>query len=177
MAEEKRLSKARDFKKLLSDSLGVTSKFFKSLLRRAAGGEEDEFNPFAKGALSFDDYSYKYFNDVVLNPKALKSINEEAEDLIFGAHGSSTNIGKQKGGAESVKPEDDSNLTLDQIREFEGTSAKDPEGDDAIAALPLGDFLPKEVVSKMASSTSVNKPSHAQAPQLAENQAAATDPN
>lgn len=114
MAEEKRLSKARDFKKLLSDSLGVTSKFFRSLLRRAAGGEEDEFNPFAKGALSFDDYSYKYFNEVVLNPKALKAINEEAEDnMIFGGNGSSNHVDKQKGGTDAVKPEDDSNLTLD----------------------------------------------------------------
>ena len=73
--EEKRLAKAKDFKKLLSDSLGVTSKFFKSLIKRDAG--ENEFNPFSKGALSFDDYSYKYFNDVVLNPKAIRAMNEE----------------------------------------------------------------------------------------------------
>jgi len=73
--EEKRLAKMKDFKKLLSDSLGVTSKFFKSLIRRGAGDEMNEYNPFSIGALSFDDYSYKYFNEVVLNPKALKAIN------------------------------------------------------------------------------------------------------
>jgi hypothetical protein len=79
--EEKRLAKARDFKKLLSDSLSVTSRLFKSLIRRDAG--RNEFNPFSKGALSFDDYSYKYFNEVVLNPKAVRAINEEEEDLLF----------------------------------------------------------------------------------------------
>jgi hypothetical protein len=84
--EEKRLAKARDFKKLLSDSLSVTSRLFKSLIRRdTAGmsGGRNEFNPFSKGALSFDDYSYKYFNEVVLNPKAIKAINEEDEDQLF----------------------------------------------------------------------------------------------
>ena len=79
--EEKRLAKARDFKKLLSDSLSVTSRLFKSLIRRDAG--RNDFNHFSKGALSFDDYSYKYFNEVVLNPKAVRAINEEEEDLLF----------------------------------------------------------------------------------------------
>lgn len=81
IVEEKRLAKARDFKKLLSDSLGVTSRFFKSLIKRNAG--ENDFNPFSKGALSFDDYSYKYFNDVVLNPKTIKAINEEDDLELF----------------------------------------------------------------------------------------------
>ena len=40
------------------------------------------FDILAKGALSFDDYSYKYFNEVVLNPKALKAINEEEDDIL-----------------------------------------------------------------------------------------------
>ena len=79
-SEDKRLAKMKDFKKLLSDSLGITSKFFKSLIKRGAGDESNEYNPFSKGALSFDDYSYKYFNDVVLNPKAIKAINEEEEE-------------------------------------------------------------------------------------------------
>ena len=79
--EEKRLAKARDFKKLLSDSLSVTSRLFKSLIRRDPGS--NEFNPFSKGALSFDDYSYKYFNEVVLNPKAIKAINEEDEEQLY----------------------------------------------------------------------------------------------
>ena len=34
-------------------------------------------NPFSKGALSFDDYSYKYFNDIMVNPKTVKHLNEE----------------------------------------------------------------------------------------------------
>lgn len=81
LLEEKRLAKARDFKKLLSDSLSVTSRLFKSLIRRDIG--PNEYNPFSKGALSFDDYSYKYFNEVVLNPKAVKAINEEDEEALF----------------------------------------------------------------------------------------------
>ena len=68
--EEKRLSKARDFRRLLSDSLTVTSRLFRGLIRRNAG--TNEMNPFSKGALSFDDYSYKYFNEVVLSEKAIK---------------------------------------------------------------------------------------------------------
>jgi len=57
----------------------VTSRFFKSLIRRNPG--TNELNPFSMGALSFDDYSYKYFNDVVLNPKAIKALNEEEDDI------------------------------------------------------------------------------------------------
>jgi len=48
------------------------------LIRRAAG--TNEFNPFSVGSMSFDDYSYKYFNEIVLNPKAIKALNEEEED-------------------------------------------------------------------------------------------------
>lgn len=76
--EDKRLAKARDLKKLLSDSLSVTSRLFRNLIRRSAG--HNEYNPFSKGALSFDDYSYKYFNEVVLSEKAIKQINEEEEE-------------------------------------------------------------------------------------------------
>jgi hypothetical protein len=47
----------------LSDSLGITNKLFKGLIRRHAG--VNDLNPFSKGAMSFDDYSYKYFNDHV----------------------------------------------------------------------------------------------------------------
>lgn len=54
----------------------MTSKFFKGLLKRQAG-ESFDLNPFSKGALAFDDYSYKYYNNVVLNPKTIKEINEE----------------------------------------------------------------------------------------------------
>ena len=71
--ELKRLSKVRDFRKLLSESLVVTSRLFKDLLKRQTG--INDFNPFAKGSMSFDDYSYKYFNDLILNPKALLALN------------------------------------------------------------------------------------------------------
>lgn len=30
--------------------------------------------------MSFDDYSYKYFNEIILNPNALLAINEYFED-------------------------------------------------------------------------------------------------
>ena len=63
--EEKRLAKARDFRKLLSDSLYVTTRLFKGLIKRHAG--VNEFNPFSNGAMSFDDFNYKYYNDVVLS--------------------------------------------------------------------------------------------------------------
>ena len=46
---------------------------------RAAG--INEYNPFSKGAMSFDDYSYKYYNDVVLNPKSIKAINDEHDEF------------------------------------------------------------------------------------------------
>lgn len=33
--------------------------------------------------MTFDDYSYKYFNDVVLNFKSIKAINEEEEEEVI----------------------------------------------------------------------------------------------
>jgi hypothetical protein len=63
--------KAKDFRKLLSDSLGITSKLFKGLLRRVGEGYSSN-HPFSKGSMAFDDYSYKFYNNAVLNPKTIK---------------------------------------------------------------------------------------------------------
>ena len=34
-------------------------------------------NPFSRGSMGFDDYSYKFYNDAVLNPKAIAAINDD----------------------------------------------------------------------------------------------------
>lgn len=73
--ENLRIIKAKVFRKLLSDSLGITSKLFKGLLKRSAG--MNDYNPFSKGAMAFDDYSYKFYNNAVLNPKAIRAINDD----------------------------------------------------------------------------------------------------
>lgn len=78
-----RIVKAKDFRKLLSDSLGITSRLFKGLLRRNVGEGHSSNHPFSKGAMGFDDYSYKFYNNVVLNPKTIKQINEQ-EDTFHG---------------------------------------------------------------------------------------------
>ena len=57
----------------------MTSKLLRGLIIRSAGVNDQ--NPFSKGAMSFDDYSYKYFNEIILNPKALLAINEELEEF------------------------------------------------------------------------------------------------
>lgn len=59
---------------LLSDSLNVTSKFFKGLIKKT---QEEEHHPFSKGAMAFDDYSYRFYNEAIFNPKSLKLINED----------------------------------------------------------------------------------------------------
>ncbi len=94
---------------MLSDSLNITTKFFKGLLKRAAG--EDDMNPFSKGAMGFDDYAYKYYNDVVLNAKAIAAINDEENQSLIAAV--EIKIG---GGAANEK---DSILTTENVREFE----------------------------------------------------------
>jgi hypothetical protein len=37
-------------------------------------------NPFSKGAMGFDDYSYKYFNEHVLNTHAISEKTRENSD-------------------------------------------------------------------------------------------------
>lgn len=113
--------------------MNVTSKLFKGLIRRNPGS--NEYNPFSKGALSFDDYSYKYFNEVVLSEKAVKQINEEEEEDPY-----VPNRGDKSKPMTSTA-EDDSILTAEHIKDFETPpDALDPA---------LGDFLPKEVAVKL----------------------------
>jgi hypothetical protein len=81
--EDVRIVKAKDFRKLLSDSLGITSKLFKGLLKRSAG--DNDLNPFSKGAMSFDDYSYKFYNNAVLNPKTIRAINDDENQSLIAA--------------------------------------------------------------------------------------------
>lgn len=73
--EFNRVIKAKNFRKLLSDSLQMTSKFFRGLIRKSE--KEEELHPFSKGSLAFDDYSYRFYNNNLLNPRAVKQINEE----------------------------------------------------------------------------------------------------
>ena len=43
-------------------------------------------NPFGRGSMAFDDYSYRYFNENVLNPKlklASGSFKEGKQDKII----------------------------------------------------------------------------------------------
>ena len=42
----------------------------------------NDYNPFSKGAMAFDDFNYKYFNEVILNAKAIKALNDDIEDDI-----------------------------------------------------------------------------------------------
>ena len=57
----------------------MTSKLFKGLIRRQAGG--NNLNPFSKGSMCFDDYSYKYFNDHVLHARLIEHSHEKRDDL------------------------------------------------------------------------------------------------
>jgi len=63
--------------------LNITQKLFKGLLKRSAG--EYEYNPFSKGSMAFDDYSYKFYNNTVLNPKTVKAINDEENTSLIAA--------------------------------------------------------------------------------------------
>jgi hypothetical protein len=121
-----RILKSKDFRKLLSDSLNITSKLFKGLLKRAAG--EDDMNPFSKGSMGFDDYPYKYYNDAVLNPKSIAAINDEENMSLIAA----VEI-KMGGGTVNAGNEKDSILTAENVREFESTAHFDEEG--------LNDFI------------------------------------
>ena len=126
-----RIVKNKDFRKLLSDSLNITSKLFKGLLKRAAG--EDDMNPFSKGSMSFDDYPYKYYNDAVLNPKSIAAINDEENiSLIAAIEIKMGGGGVAVGGGGNEK---DSILTAENVREFESTAHFDEEG--------LNDFIAK----------------------------------
>ena len=115
--EDLRIVKAKDFRKLLSDSLNITQKLFKGLLKRSAG--EYEYNPFSKGSMAFDDYSYKFYNNTVLNPKTVKAINDEENTSLIAA------VEPKGGGAGG---DQSSNLTTDQVREFENSMHYDEDG-------------------------------------------------
>ena len=58
---------------MLSESQGTTTALFKLLLKKGKVGK-NEMNPFWKGAMSFDDYSYKIFNDAILSKITLPEI-------------------------------------------------------------------------------------------------------
>jgi hypothetical protein len=50
----------------MTESQGTTTAFLRLLIKKGKEGK-NEMNPFWKGVMSFDDYSYKLFNDVILN--------------------------------------------------------------------------------------------------------------
>ena len=84
-------------------------------------------NPFSRGSMGFDDYSYKFYNDAVLNPKAIAAINDDENTSLIAAL-------EVKPGGGGVN-EKDSILTAENVREFETTAKFDEEG--------LNDFIQK----------------------------------
>lgn len=85
-------------------------------------------NPFSKGSMGFDDYSYKFYNDAVLNPKTIAAINDDENQSLIAA----TEV---KGPGGGVANEKDSILTTENVREFEQSAHFDEEG--------LNDFIQK----------------------------------
>lgn len=83
-------------------------------------------NPFSKGAMGFDDYSYKYYNEAILNPKTIAAINDDENTSLIAA----TEV-KGVGGVSGN--EKDSILTAENVREFENSVHFDEEG--------LNDFI------------------------------------
>lgn len=78
--------------------------------------------------MSFDDYSYKFYNNAVLNPKTLKQINEQEDTFHAWLDG-------DDGGVEFVKESDaindhESILTQENVREFENSIVHDEDGMD-----------------------------------------------
>lgn len=55
----------------------------RGLLKRNTGIYD--FNPFSKGSMAFDDYSYWFYNNTVLDPKSIKAINDNENTSIIGA--------------------------------------------------------------------------------------------
>ena len=85
-------------------------------------------NPFSRGSMGFDDYSYKFYNDAVLNPKTIAAINDDENTSLIAA----LEV-KPGGGAGGGVNEKDSILTTENVREFENTAKFDEEG--------LNDFI------------------------------------
>ena len=157
LLEEKRIAKSKSFRKLLSDSLGMTSRLFKGLIRRQAG--TNDLNPFSKGAMSFDDYSYKYFNEHVLNTHAITEQTREHSDSENNDDdkGKDARINKQVNESEHLE----SDLTVDHMRDFEQHPdhcqvvdeqwqlllQNEAHADQALnTGQSLSNFIPKEVI-------------------------------
>ena len=82
--------------------------------------------------MGFDDYSYKFNNDTVLNAKAIAAINDDENTSLIAALEVKTGNGGGGGGGINEK---DSILTAENVREFESTAHFDEEG--------LNDFITK----------------------------------
>jgi len=113
-AEDERIAKAKNFKKLLSDSLHLTSKMFRGLLKR--GTAEADFTHFARASMAFDDFAYRFFNGVVLDIQSLKAINDEDNSSLIAA--------VEAKGAQGAP---DHTITQDHIREFENAMKQEEE--------------------------------------------------
>jgi hypothetical protein len=66
--------------------------------------------------MGFDDYSYKLYNDLIFNPKAIKQINDEDTQMIM-AGDKQNNINE----TESI-------LTVENVKEFENSIMHDENG-------------------------------------------------
>ena len=85
-AEDERITRAKTFRRLVSDSLQLTSKMLKGLLKR--GVLEADFAGFARASMAFDDFAYRFFNALVLDNSSLQAINDEENlSLVAAAKG------------------------------------------------------------------------------------------
>lgn len=87
--------------------------------------------------MAFDDYSYKFFNNVVLNPKTIKAINDDENTSLVAA----TDI-RGMGDMESV-------LTSDNVMKFERTNHFDEDG-------AVNEFVQKDLRGSYDSSQTQN---------------------
>ena len=78
--------------------------------------------------MSFDDFCYKFYNNVVLSVKAVKAINDEDNQSLIAA------VNEPKPGGPHLGDED-SQLTVDNVKEFEQSIHFDEEG--------LNNFIPE----------------------------------
>ena len=99
-------------------------------------------NPFSKGSMSFDDYSYKFYNEAVLNPKTIQAINDEENTSLIAAF-------EVKGVGGGPGNEKDSILTTENVREFENSVHYDEEG--------LNDFMSKSSEKNLTKIEEVKK--------------------
>ncbi len=100
-------------------------------------------NPFSKGSMGFDDYSYKFYNDAVLNPKSILAINDEENTSLIAA------VELKGPGGVGTANEKDSILTTENVKDFENSVHFDEDG--------LNDFISKSSEKNLSKIEEVKK--------------------